>query len=144
MIKIYRLAILILGFAFVVGNLHAQDLEVPYHDSSQNVISHYGFKLLYNESHEQADWVAYELTEDETDGPVDRTDNFRADPNITTGSAGLSDYKYSGYDRGHLLPAGDAKWSERAMTATFVLSNMSPQEPSFNRGDWRKLESKVS
>jgi len=141
--KIFQVLPFLLGLSFVCGQINAQGIEVPYYDTTQMITKHYGYTLLYNESHEQADWVAYELTASETEGPIDRTDDFRRDPAITTGSAELSDYKYSGYDRGHLIPAGDAQWSERAMTATFVLSNMSPQEPSFNRGDWRKLESYV-
>jgi DNA/RNA endonuclease G (NUC1) len=52
-----------------------------------------GFSLSYNEQHEQADWVAYELTAEEADGPFERTDNFREDSSITTGSATLEDYK---------------------------------------------------
>lgn len=141
--KVFRLAFILLVLTFICPQINAQGIEVPYYDTAQTITNHYGYTLLYNESHEQADWVAYELTASETDGMIDRTDDFRVDPAITTGSAELSDYKYSGYDRGHLIPAGDARWSEHAMTATFVLSNMSPQEPSFNRGDWRKLESYV-
>lgn len=120
-------------------------LELPSYDSSQTITDHEGFRLLYNETHEQAQWVAYELTALETDGPVDRTDDFREDPSIPTGSAALSDYRHSGYDndRGHLIPAGDARWSQAAMSATFLFSNVSPQDPNFNRGDWRILESKV-
>ena len=62
---------------------------------------------------------------------------------ISTGSASLPDYKGSGYDRGHLAPAGDMKWSTTAMSESFYMSNMSPQEPSFNRGIWNRLESQV-
>lgn len=138
--KEFQLISVLLGLTFICGQINAQGLEVPYYDSNQTITNHYGYTLLYNESHEQADWVAYELTASETDGPVDRKDDFRADPAIATGSAELSDYRYSGYDRGHLISAGDAQWLRKAMSATFFLSNMSPQEPSFNRGDWRKLE----
>ena len=73
-------------------------------------------------------------------GFIDRTDDFRSDPFISTGSASLSDYKGSGYDRGHLVPASDMKLSKTSMSESFFLSNMSPQNPSFNRGGWKKLE----
>jgi endonuclease G len=71
-----------------------------------------------------------------------RTNDFREDYKVTTGSASLSDFKGSGYDRGHLAPAGDMKWSSTAMSESFYMSNMSPQKPGFNRGIWKKLESR--
>tara|TARA_B100000900_G_C20500464_1_gene683481 strand:- start:546 stop:1031 length:486 start_codon:yes stop_codon:yes gene_type:complete len=54
-----------------------------------------------------------------------------------------SDYYKSGYDRGHLAPAGDMKISSISMSESFLLSNISPQNSSFNRGGWKKLESQV-
>jgi len=74
---------------------------------------------------------------------VGRTNDFRIDYKVKTGSASLSDYMGSGYDRGHLAPAGDMKWSSTAMSESFFMSNMSPQHPSFNRGIWKKLEGSV-
>jgi endonuclease G len=76
-------------------------------------------------------------------GTEERTEDFRPDSAVSTGSAELSDYKSSGYDRGHLCPAGDMKISHTAMSESFYLSNMSPQVPSFNRGIWETLESTV-
>lgn len=70
----------------------------------------------------------------------DRSDNFRVDPSVKTGSATLSDFKGSGYDRGHLCPAGDMSFSPIAMSESFFMSNMSPQSPSFNRGIWKSCE----
>ena len=72
-----------------------------------------------------------------------RTNDFRIDYKVKTGSASLSDYKGSGYDRGHLAPAGDMKWSSTVMSESFYMSNMSPQKPGFNRGIWKKLEGSV-
>jgi len=74
---------------------------------------------------------------------VGRTNDFREDYKVKTGSASLLDYKGSGYDRGHLAPAADFKWSSTAMSESFFMSNMSPQHPSFNRGIWKKLEGSV-
>jgi endonuclease G len=76
-------------------------------------------------------------------GEEPRSDNFRADTNVTTGSADPDDYRGSGYDRGHLVPAADMKWSATSMTESFLMSNMSPQKPGFNRGIWRRLEEEV-
>ena len=105
------------------------------------VVEHSAYILEYNEKYEQAEWVIYLLTKDRVAGSFKRKNNFRSDPKVRTGSASLSDYRRSGYDRGHLAPAGDMKWSKKAMSESFFMSNMSPQIAGFNRGIWRKLES---
>lgn len=74
---------------------------------------------------------------------VKRTNDFRPDPEIAGGSATLADYKKSGYDRGHLTPAGDMVFSREAMSETFYMSNMCPQVAAFNRGIWKDLEDQV-
>jgi len=111
--------------------------------SNRQIIMREHYALSYLEEHEQAEWVAYELTVEEVQGTTERTDDFREDPEVRTGSAALKDYYRSGYDRGHLAPAGDMKFSEEAMSESFYMSNMSPQKPSFNRGIWRELEEEV-
>lgn len=109
-----------------------------------DVVDHKYYKLCYDEKSEQAKWVAYNLTRKEAETKLcERSDNFRIDPGVNTGSATLEDYKGSGYDRGHLCPAADMRFDCEAMSETFFMSNMSPQSPSFNRGIWAKLESKV-
>lgn len=110
---------------------------------NQQIVKWENFTLSYVEEHEQAEWVAYELTDVEVQGAAERSDDFREDPQVRTGSASLNDYYRSGYDRGHLAPAGDMKFSDNAMSESFYMSNMSPQEPSFNRGIWRELEEEV-
>ncbi len=108
------------------------------------VVAYSGFHLSYNERHEQAEWVAYILKNEQVKRNVaERSDNFRADEQIHTGSATTDDYSGSGYDRGHLAPAGDLNWSQQAMEESFFMSNMSPQKPAFNRGAWKELEEKV-
>ena len=112
--------------------------------TADTIMSYEGFDLAYNEQYEQAAWVAYVLTREEIEsGNIGRTDNFRPDPNLLEGSASLADYRGSGFDRGHLAPAGDMKWDTQAMSESFLMSNMSPQAPAFNRGIWRKLETEV-
>ena len=98
------------------------------------------YSLSYNEEHEVANWVAYPLGHPQIKGCVPRTDAFRIDPLITTGSANLQDYQNSNFDRGHLLPAGDMKFNKQAMRDTFYMSNMAPQPAKFNRGRWSMLE----
>lgn len=116
----------------------------PALDEGDSVLVYTGFHLLYNEDYEQASWVAYILTREQVlSGTESRTENFRADTAIVTGSATPRDYLRSGYDRGHLAPAADMKWSPAAMSESFLMSNMSPQTPGFNRGVWSRLEAKV-
>ncbi len=117
-------------------------LEMPW-CSDGEIVCHAGYILSYNEEHEQANWVAYELTKKETRGKFKRTNKFIADSSISTGSATSQDYKKSGYDQGHLAPAADMAWSKTAMKESFYYSNMSPQLPSFNRDIWKKLEEHV-
>ncbi len=101
------------------------------------------YSLCYRESYEQAEWSAYCLTEEELVKKAKRSDDFRSDPEISTGSASPADYKKSGYDRGHLSPAADFAFDQKAMSETFYMSNMSPQKGSLNRGIWKDLEAEV-
>lgn len=111
--------------------------------SSGEIVRHTYYTLAYSEDNEQAYWVYYLLTTELINGTQSRTDDFRADPLISTGSASLGDYKYSGYDRGHLCPAADMKMNRTSMSESFYLSNMSPQVAGFNRGIWSKMEDQV-
>ena len=101
------------------------------------------YSLCYRESYEQAEWSAYCLRAFMLQKNTKRTNDFRPDPQITTGSATLADYKRSGYDRGHLTPAGDMVFEKEAMSETFYMSNMCPQAAAFNRGIWKDLEDQV-
>jgi len=115
----------------------------PYYTNEAEIVKHQYYILKYNEQFEQPDWVAYELKQAHLVKNAKRANNFRADKTVLTGSAVPDDYNGSGYDRGHLLPAGDRPFSEEAMSETFYMSNMSPQEPGFNRGIWKVLEDAV-
>ncbi len=130
-------------FLLAATPLFSQNIELPYSFNKSEIIQHTGYALKYNEQYEQAEWVAYQLTVEEVNGKYERSDNFHKDPHVSTGSAALKDYRGSGYDRGHLIPASDMKWSSNAMSSSFYMSNMSPQDPSFNRGIWKKLEEQV-
>ncbi|RIV21268.1 DNA/RNA non-specific endonuclease [Fibrisoma montanum] len=120
------------------------DFILPAYKPGDEIIRHDGFTLRYQERYEQADWVAYPLLGYETKGQADRDrEQFQPDPQVKTGSALPSDYTRSGYDRGHLAPAGDFKFSQRLTSDSFYMSNMSPQAPEFNRGIWKELEELV-
>ena len=93
---------------------------------------------------EQSLWVTYRLTADEVLSQVTkRIDNFQEDPKNPFGSASLEDYRRSGFDRGHLAPAADMKWSRKTMEECFYLSNMSPQNRRCNAGIWNEIENTV-
>jgi endonuclease G len=126
-------------FGFISGS-KGEGIEIPTTQNTEHIICHTGYCLEYDHNYKLAKWVAYELTNTETQGTFARNDKFTPDPQITRNSASLEDYKKSGYDRGHLAPAADMKWSAEAMRESFYLSNMSPQDKSFNRGIWKKLE----
>ncbi|MEL6135474.1 MAG: DNA/RNA non-specific endonuclease, partial [Bacteroidota bacterium] len=112
--------------------------------TTSDIVSHDFIKLSYVESHEQAEWVAYELrAENLQTFPFQRPSSFRVDPKVPEGSAHPSDYLNSGYDRGHLAPAADMSFDEDALKQSFYMSNISPQQPGFNRGIWKELEMQV-
>ncbi|WP_302314411.1 DNA/RNA non-specific endonuclease, partial [uncultured Parabacteroides sp.] len=71
---------------------------------------------------------------------TERSNKFVSDPLVKGATATNEDYTRTGYDRGHLAPAGDMKWSAKAMRESFYLSNICPQKPKLNRGIWKDLE----
>ena len=118
-------------------------LEIPKINTNEIIINPTGYSLVYVEAYEQSKWVAYNLTEEETNKLYQRTNKFIIDSEVSTGTANDNDYKGAGYDRGHLAPASDMGYSSTTMTESFYYSNMSPQVPGFNRGIWKNLEELV-
>ena len=106
---------------------------------SEKLVEHIGYTVSFNTKHNIPNWVAYDLTSEEVAGVTPRSKHFEPDPQII-GCPTTDDYKNSGYDRGHMAPAGDMKWSEQAMTESFYLSNICPQNHNLNGGDWKALE----
>lgn len=121
----------------------ASDRMIPAVTASDQVVEHSCYTLSYSEADEQARWVAYMLCRSRATGDVPRTDYFEEDPDVATGSATYNDYRRSGYSRGHLMPAADARWDEMAMRESFLMSNVSPQLKDFNDGVWNRLEGKM-
>ncbi|MFD0863710.1 DNA/RNA non-specific endonuclease [Sungkyunkwania multivorans] len=107
------------------------------------VIHHNYFSLSYSEPHEQAEWVAYELKKKHLSNNNFKRPYFEVDQAVRTKAAHWRNYKNSGYDRGHLCPAGDRSFSREAFEETFITSNISPQMHDFNSGIWNRLEQKV-
>lgn len=110
---------------------------------SEQIIEHLGYTVSYNADWLLPNWVAYELTNAEVSGDQERTNHFKPDPLVNGDPVVTSDYSNSGYDRGHMAPAGDMKWSEQAMRESFYMTNMCPQVHSLNAGDWKDLEELV-
>lgn len=109
-------------------------------DRDQALVEHGALLLSYNEAYEQANWVAHIIIPAVNKGILSRTNDFRRDSLVATGTAEKADYWYSGYDRGHLAPSADFRWSQRAISESYVYSNMSPQRPELNRERWAELE----
>ncbi len=117
--------------------------EIPRLKNKQKeqIIKHEGYTVSYNSDYRIANWVAYELTSKEATSKKSRRSNkFVSDPMVKGATATNEDYTRSGYDRGHMAPAGDMKWSAKAMRESFYLSNICPQKPGLNRGIWKDLE----
>ncbi len=108
-----------------------------------DVIHHDHFMLSYNEPYEQAEWVAYLLKKSHLTYDDRKRPYFIEDPKVKSKSADWRNYKGSGYDRGHLCPAGDRRFSEYAYNETFYTSNISPQDRDFNAGIWNRLEMQI-
>ncbi len=106
------------------------------------VVSYRYFKLCYSPKHRQALWTAHWLTINSITGSAKRKNNYRADYEIIN-PVNSNDYRGTGFDRGHLVPAADMKLNQKAMDETFFMTNMSPQKPDFNRKIWANLERKL-
>ncbi len=141
-----------------LNNLRADlnSFGLPAVSADEKVISHSAMSLVYSEEHEQAKWVAHIISPEILTGKVTRTNDFRVDSKILTGSAVEEDYflkfpqadgkfKYDGfgYDRGHLAPSADFRWSQKALSESYFYSNMSPQLAEFNREIWADLEGTI-
>ena len=117
------------------------DVKLP--SGMKNVVCHYsGFTSYFNPETHIPNCVAYEIIESETTGDEPRKKSFEADHTID-GCAESSDYRNSGYDRGHMAPAADMKWSKEAMEESFLMTNICPQVKSLNSGIWHRLEQRV-
>lgn len=119
------------------------NLEHPKKQLNQSIIKYAGFTISYNYKYKQSNWVAYELKSVHLIKLVKRKNKFTPDPYLMGLTASDKDYKKTGYDRGHLAPASDMSYSNETMKESFYYSNISPQNPSFNRGIWKRCEEQV-
>ncbi len=127
-----------------IEDLEAVSLDSIFFLPSTNlgeIIKYKYYALSYVEELELPEWVAFELSTSRLQHKkVKRTNDYRPDPYIESGSSNSDDFFGSGFDRGHLAAAADMAFSEMAMSESFYMSNMAPQNPAFNKGIWRELE----
>ena len=122
---------------------HYNSLEIPSYIEEATVLKKHDFTIGFSKKYKHAYWVAYHLKCNETNGTVPRSNYFKEDQILGKYSPNTDDYYASGYDKGHLIPAGDTKSDQLAMDDSFLMSNVSPQIPAFNRGIWKKLEEQI-
>ena len=121
-----------------------QLLELPAERTGDRIMKYQGFVSSYNPETLIPDWVAYELTSDETRGDATRAEkDFSMDFNYRGKQAKREDYFGSGWTRGHMAPAGDFMWDDSAMSETFYFMNICPQREELNNKDWQYLEKQV-
>jgi endonuclease G len=110
--------------------------------AADQIVVNRHYTLGYSYYFRQAKWALEIVDPDKSD--VERFDNFRPDLRIPElFRADLADYEGSGFDRGHLVASANQSETEIQNSETFLLSNMAPQVPGFNRGIWKDLEDSI-
>ena len=125
------------------GSSAVKMYEVPARlkDRPEQILRREGFTISYNATTKTPNWVAWHLTKSHTYGKIRREERvFEEDMSVAAPRATLNDYYNSRYDRGHMCPAGDNKWSEEAMAQSFLLTNVCPQNHGMNKNAWNDLE----
>ena len=120
-----------------------QRYEIPVSDSKmpEVYLERMGYTVSFNPQTNIPNWVAWELNPERLVERESRSDKFLPDPDIDERRAVTTDdYKGSGWDRGHMCPAGDNRWHWKAMYQSFYMTNICPQHHNLNRGDWKELE----
>lgn len=145
-------AILAIGTSLTIAQGHRGEgelpldkslLELPAFVGTDVILIYYGFVVNYNTEYLIPNWVAYELTADEVDGDVPRATGFSMDLSYKDRQAMREDYSNTGWDKGHMAPSADMKWSKAAMGESFYLTNICPQNHELNGRDWHVLENRV-
>ena len=126
----------------LVTSADSDNLKYGIPQETDFILDRTGFALGYSVSHRQALWVSYILTAEEVESQeAKRQSHFKTDIEVPGDPVSPKEYIHSGLDRGHLAPAADMAFSKEAMKNSFLMSNISPQYPGFNRGIWSRLES---
>lgn len=141
-LSIFAAGIICAGCTFS-QEIDTSRLELPTLESTDYIIDYQGYTSSYNVLTQTPEWVAYELTKDETYGDAVREGKFFSpDERVLLPQPEDRDYRGSGWTRGHLAPAADFRWSDEAMWETFLFTNCCPQDEELNNGMWNTLEKK--
>lgn len=123
------------------NNIRSIEIPAKLHGIPERLLYRKAYTLSFNRETNQPNWVAWCLENYETDGKIHRRDDFIADEDIPQPHrVEPSDYRKSGYDRGHMAPSADMKFDAQAMKECFYMSNICPQTHKLNAGAWNKLE----
>lgn len=117
-----------------------QSVEIPEYGDDEDIVVHTGYTASYNHRTLVSDWVAWELTADEANGRLEQQRNFSRDPEVRFPKASREDYSNSGFDKGHMAPRADMKWSAKALEESYYFTNICPQDHTMNSQAWRKIE----
>jgi len=108
---------------------------------AEQILYRKGYVTSYNKNTKIPNWVAWHLTAEHTAGPIPRPGNaWHEDEEVPAPRATLTDYRGSGWSRGHMCPAGDNRWDSNAMYESFLFTNCCPQDANLNSGDWNQIE----
>ena len=121
-----------------------KNLEIPAPPKGKKelILKRHNYTLSFNKETNLPNWVAWRLDKQRLVEKVSRKGyGFKPDPDLNPTQAIVTqDYAHSGYDRGHMCPAGDSRWNGEAMKESFYMTNICPQHPNLNGGDWHELE----
>ena len=121
--------------------------EIPQYEAgtatTEQILKRTAYTASYNQKTRNPNWVGWVLTAEHTDGPYERKGiKFEEDEEVPAPRARYSDIRESecGYQRGHLCPAADNKWSFKTQKEAFLMTNICPQNGDLNQRDWKYLE----
>ena len=114
--------------------------ELPAYGEAEDIVRHLGYTASYNHTTLCPDWVAWELTADEAEGELNGKFSFSRDPMVSGPKACREDYSRSGWDKGHMAPRADMRWSLQALEESYFFTNICPQDHTMNSSAWRKIE----
>ena len=133
--------------------LKLNQIGIPLSQSPLDIAEHSAMIIGFNCDLKLAAWSFHVLSPDVLVGGVSRTNDFRKDSLIECGDGieqdyfrripkddGTVTYENFGFDRGHLAPSADFRWSQKALSESYFYSNMTPQAPGFNRESWAEVE----